>query len=471
MNNKNITDMKERPQALVIGGSISGLLAAQVLSRYFQEVTIVERDQLPAEPSPRKGVPQARHIHILLLKGLQILRRLFPGLDQELAADGAVALNWTEDVRLLTPGGWARRYPSDLVSYACSRDLLEYQIRRRLLENKRVTFLTGQEASGLLATADHQMVNGLLLRPRGKGGSNGPRRLMADLIVDASGRSSKASKWLAALGYETPEETVVNASLGYATRWYEAPLQPGWKALVINARPPDFSRGAGLLPAEGGRWVLTLTGNDDDQPPTDEASFMSFLASLPDRSIYEFARSAKPVTPIAGYRRTENRWKHFEKLPEQPEGFVVMGDAACAFNPIYGQGMSAAAMGADLLDQCLRRNPLGDNFAKGFQQRLAKINQLPWTLATAEDFRWPNTVGDHPGWLTRLMHRYIDRVVALIPKDVTVGRSFLEVMHLLEGPQHLIRPAVSARVLLAMFQQGDEAAQKEEPVKIRQEVV
>ncbi|MFO1119378.1 MAG: hypothetical protein U1E38_04420 [Rhodospirillales bacterium] len=118
--------------AVVIGGSIAGLLASRVLSAYFERVTLVERDRFPAQAGPRKGLPQARHLHVLLARGRDALQQLFPGIAGEMMAAGAETIDAGHDIAWLTRAGWGARFRSQICSFACSRPLLDHVIRRRV---------------------------------------------------------------------------------------------------------------------------------------------------------------------------------------------------------------------------------------------------------------------------------------------------------------------------------------------------
>jgi flavin-dependent dehydrogenase len=190
---------------------------------------------------------------------------------------------------------------------------------------------------------------------RSRGGRSTDEKIPADLIVDASGRNSNTWRWLEDLGYEPPEETVVDAHLGYASRIYERSEDSArdWEALLVQATPPEVTRGGVLYPIEGERWIAGLTGVGEDYPPTGEEGFMEFARSLRTPMLYEVKKDAKPLSPIYSYRATRNRKRHYEKLSSQPHNLLVTGDAACAFNPIYGQGMTTAAIGDETLEEAL----------------------------------------------------------------------------------------------------------------------
>jgi hypothetical protein len=223
----------------------------------------------------------------------------------------------------------------------------------------------------------------------------------------------------------------------------------------VQNRPPDH-RAGGIYPIEGDRWFVTLGGGGHDYPPTDEAGFLEFARSLCVPAIYEAIKGAEPLSPIAGYRRTENVLRHYERFSRWPQGFVALGDAVCAFNPVYGQGMTAAALGAETLNACLHaRRPRGAGPAAlglDFQRRLAQGNRAPWLMATGEDFRWPTTEGGRPGPAMRLLHRYFDRVIERSVVDPAVQRVLVAVMHLIEPPSTLLHPAVVASTLLPKSQ-------------------
>jgi 2-polyprenyl-6-methoxyphenol hydroxylase-like FAD-dependent oxidoreductase len=434
---------------------MAGLLAGRVLAEHFDRVTIVERDRFPSGPEFRSGVPQARHAHILLARGRMILEQFFPTLMTELLAAGVPVLDTSADLKFLNPVGWLPRYRSDLSFFSCSRILLEWTVRQQLARYAGVRFAEGCDVIALLPDAQNG-VAGVRVRSRGQAnaGPSEPYDLHADLVVDASGRSSRTPDWLQALGYPRAQETVINAFLGYASRVYARPSGAAhdWRALWIATRPPALLRGGVIFPLEGDRWMVTLVGAARDYPPTDEAGFLAFAGSLASPQLYEAISAAQPLSPIHGYQRTENCLHHYERLARWPENFVVIGDAVCAFNPVYGQGMTVAALSALTLDQALRayqRRGAGDRrgLAQQVQRQLAKGNTTPWLMATGEDFRYPATEGGHPDRMTRLTHWYMDRVLLLCAEKVDVYSAFASVLHMLKPPSALFRPSILFQVL------------------------
>jgi len=459
--------------AIVIGGSIAGMLAARVLTNHFDKVTIVEKDTIPENPDMRPGVPQSLHVHVLLTKGQQILEKLFPGIQQELANKGTPTIHWTRDCPFVTPSGLAPRVTSDLITNPSSRNLLEKIIRQRLLKDRKVEFLLASQAICLLSNPDNTTVIGIQVSKKSEASNfayahnheDDNRKIniniKADLVVDASGRNSQAAKWLKIMGYNPPQQTVINSFLGYASRWYQLPGDKTLsnKAMMVSAKPPVIKRGGVLYPIEDNKFVLTLAGIAKDYPPTDEQSFLDFTSSLRHPMIYEAIKDAHPISPIYSYRRTENRWNHYEKLSRFPDNFILVGDAVCAFNPVYGQGMTTAALSALTLDASLQKELQSrkvsnlKGFSRRFQKQLSKVISDPWLMATSEDFRWEITEGGKPSLITKWMYLYMDKVISQMAIDSDIYKSFSEVMHMVQPPSYLLQPTVMLRVLKNSFPQ------------------
>lgn len=451
----------------VIGGSMAGLLAARALCDHFERVAIIERDRFSEGPAPRKGVPQARHLHALLNRGLRILNSFFPRLQDELVARGALVIDMANDMTWLTPAGWGVNFDSDIAIMGCSRDLLEWCVRQQLAAIRKVSFVDGCDVRGLMTTDDGKAIRGVRIQSR-DGSEATEQTIGADLIVDASGRGSRTPQWLRELGYQAPEEIAIDASLGYASRVFRRPgkLPDGRDGAYVQPTPPDHNRGGVLFPVEGDRWILTLAGYGGDYPPTDEAAFMNFARSLRAPILFDAVKEATPLSEIYSYRATENRWRAYEKLSRMPDGLVVLGDAACAFNPVYAQGMTAAALSAFTLKQCLadqrkrKRDGSLSGFSLRFQKRLAKVNSATWMLATSEDFRVPGVTGGAPDRVTRFMQRYVDQVVALSTESADVRNRLLRVFNLLDAPPTLFHPMVIARIVWKLLKQRSGRSRK-----------
>ncbi len=386
--------------AVVIGGSIAGLTAARMLAGSFEHVTIVERDQLPQDVEFRAGAPQARHAHMLLPRGQAILEQQFPGVTDELVQNGAVAMHPSRDVLVFEHGDWSRPpspSPSGQISLACSRPLLEHVVLSRLKKDPHVQILAGTEVLGLKADEQTRRVQGVTVRERG--GSASVRELPASLVLDASGRASRAPQWLRELDFCPPQEWTINAFVGYTTRLYRYPknFSADWKALHVRLSPPDHTRGGLIIPLEGDRWQVALVGIARDHPPTDDEGFMAFAQSMATPALYEAIAAAEPLTSPYGYRHTANRLRRYDRLPCYLEGFLVCGDAACTLNPVYALGMTAAVAGGPVLQRALAQyagNETLDGLAETFQRELGRALTPYWRLATRHDWDWPITEVD-----------------------------------------------------------------------------
>jgi 2-polyprenyl-6-methoxyphenol hydroxylase-like FAD-dependent oxidoreductase len=440
--------------AVVIGGSTAGLLAASVLARRFDRVTVVERDRFPAGPAFRKGVPQSRHSHVLWQHGIDLAEDLVPGTSADLRAAGAEPAGLPSDLLWLNAAGWGRQFPATHEILCCSRELMDWVIRSRVADTG-VQFLEGHDVTGLLDDGASGAVAGVKVRARPGQGARGDAELSADLVVDASGRGSHAPKWLAELGRGAPPEIRINSFLGYATRRYAVPADfaADWKIMFIQPRPPDCPRGAALTPVEGNQWIITLNGAARDYPPTDERGFLEFARSLRSPLLYDVIREAKPLSPVHGYQRTENVRRRYDKLPDMPGRFIVLGDAACALNPVYAQGMTVAARQAAALNRCLGRwsGASGDltRIARRAQRAAAKSTDGAWLIATGEDLRYPTTTGGQTHLPDRLVQRYLNRVVWAACGKPAVTTALLDVLNLIDPPQALMRPRVMLSALTA----------------------
>jgi 2-polyprenyl-6-methoxyphenol hydroxylase-like FAD-dependent oxidoreductase len=453
--------------AVVVGGSIGGMLAARVLSAHFDAVTVVERDTLPEGIEDRPGVPHARHLHFFFKRGLMVVEELFPGVTADLLAAGSYLLDQGRDFRILYRSGWSPRGELGLEFCTFTRPLLEATIRRHLKTDPKITLIDGFEVSGLVLNEDRTQVQGVKIvsRQRNSGAPPETLTLPAELVMDTSGRGSRAPEWLEAAGRAKPEETVVDAFWGYATRIYEPvpSLQKDWKTLFIMNRPPYQPRAGIIQPIEGNRWMVTIAGVMHDYPPTDEKGFLDFARSLPSPELHRAIEHARPLSRIYGYRRTANLLRHYDKAGV-PQGFAALGDSVCAFNPVYGVGMTLAGLEALELRRLLQENA-GRLDSRRFQKQVAKLVTGPWALTTGEDLRWPATQGGKITAKVKVMHWYIEQVIRLIPGSQEVFHRFQEVNHMMKSPAALFHPAVLGRVLRQAFGPRKRAVPQAQPAR------
>ena len=430
--------------AIVIGGSIAGLLNARILSEYFQQVVILDRDELPKTSEARRGVPQSVQPHVLLTKGYRILAEFFPDLPQQLQNNGALSIDWAREFKHFVAGHWGIKTeePSDIVSVTCSRYLLEWTIRQELSKLPRIKIVEQSKVAGLIYDAETDRVTGVKL-------DSG--EIDADLVVDASGRSSQAPQWLEQIGHSPASETVVNPFLGYATRRYKLPdnLQPDWKVMLISQTPPKDTRLGYLAQIENGELIATLGGYGKDFPPLDDGGFLEFARSLAQPDFFQAIAQATPVSPIYAHRATANRMRNYDRV-KLPTGFIALGDAVCALCPVYGQGMTVSALGAKTLQAWLNKSS-GDKLDNNrFQKQLAKSNSFHWMMATSQDSRFPTTVGGEQskdGMVNKLMTGYMNRLTRKSTLEPKLHLMFIEVAHLLRSPLSFYHPTTIWQVL------------------------
>lgn len=435
--------MAKREHAIVIGGSMAGLLTAEVLSRHFQRVTLFERDSVEDTPQSRKGQPQTQHLHGLLAQGLVIIEDLFQGLSQELIAAGAVSGDMAEVMHWYQYGGHRLSFRSNLRNMTMTRPLLEQLVRRRVVANPKVTLAAQHDVVELLTTPDKARVVGVRVAAREP--AEAKQTVEADWVVDTAGRGSRLPKWLEALGYVRPSETEVAAGIGYSTQQFKR--DPAHTQLeMISPTAPAEKRGAFLFPVEGERWILTAGGYVGDHPPDDAAGLMNFVRGLPRPEIFDIVSRAQPLSDVVTYKFPVSLRRHYEKLERFPDGLLALGDALASLNPIYGQGMTLAAMEARTLGHCFGETPEPKPMWRKYFRAVAKIIDIPWSLAVVEDFRYPETKGEKPP-LTDLINNYVAKVHKATQHDAVVYGQFLRVVNLMAPPTSLFSPGILVRVL------------------------
>ncbi|WP_037732114.1 NAD(P)/FAD-dependent oxidoreductase [Streptomyces megasporus] len=431
--------MRPTRHAVVLGGGLAGTLAAAALARHLEKVTIVERDVLPDGPEPRRGVPQARHSHLLWSGGARAIETLLPGTTDALLAAGARRIGLPSGLVLLTAHGWMRRWPETQFMIACSRDLLDWVVRRQALAQPGVVLRQGLRGVEPVGTAER--ITGVRVRDEASGETS---VLEADLVVDASGRASRAGRWLTDLGLPPVHEMVVDSGLAYATRIFRAPPAAGkdFPVITVQADPRDGRPGRGgvLLPIEGERWLVTISGTRGGEPPTDEEHFLEFARRLRSPVVAELVEDAEPLTPIHGSHSTANRRRYFERLRAWPDGFVVIGDAVAAYNPVYGQGMSVLAGGAVAIGEILGRHGLRPGTARRLQRALARPVAGAWKTATGQDVLFPDVVGPRPSSVDRLLLRYVDRLFETALSRRAAAEAFIDMLTLSAPMGRLIGP-------------------------------
>ncbi len=423
---------------MVAGASIAGLLAGRVLTEFFDRVTIVDRDTLPEVPRPRRGVPQAVHAHALLARGREIIEELYGGITAELTEQGGWLADMQRHARLVFEAGPLAPAGSDLVVLTTSRLLLEHAIRERTAALPSVTVLDRCEAVGLV-TSQGGRVTGLRVR---HGGAT--KVLEADLVVDATGRSNRGPQWLGELGFEPPAKETVQPGVVYVSREYRRTDADLATVSVAIGSTREIPRGGGMIAAEGGRWVCTLTGMQEHAPPVAPDAFERFAKTLNAPDIHEIVARSEPLTATTRMRISPSTRRRYERLARLPAGFLVVGDALCNFNPTYGQGMTVAALEAIALRDALRAGRAG--LARRYFAAAARVIDGPWRMSTNADLRFPWVEGRRT-LAARLFNRYLARLSRAATLDAVVAYTFLRAINMIAPPSSLVAPGILVRVL------------------------
>ncbi len=437
---------KRVKNAVVIGGSLTGLLAARVLSDHFGRVFLVERDKINDWPESRKGQPQTRHVHALLMNGLTIFTRYFPDLPDALRAGGAVLADVGSSLRWYAYGGYRRMYESGFTLALMSRPYLEWLVKQRVMALPNVTVLDQHEVRGLLTSDDNRRVTGVSKVDRTT--SAGEEKLEADLVMDTTGRGSATPKWLDAMDFGRPEESSVKVGVSYTSCVFRRKPDDltGATFLMISPHAPALKRGGFAFPMEDERWIVSLTGWAGDHAPTDRDGYLEYAKSLAAPDIAQLIPKLEPLTDIYVHKFPDNLRRRYERLNRFPEGFLVMGDAICSFNPVYGQGMTSAVMQAAALDKLLGNSGALEGIWKRFFKQAAGIVDMPWQVTVGEDFRFPETEGEK-AFGTNLINAYLARLQRVTHHDPLVYGMLLGVLNLMAPPTSLFQPQAVWRVL------------------------
>ncbi|MGH4035942.1 FAD-dependent oxidoreductase [Actinomycetota bacterium Odt1-20B] len=433
-------------RAVVVGGGHAGLVTARVLTDHFREVVILERDQVDADTGVHPRTPQGYHAHALLAKGAEVLEKYFPGLRAELEEEGAPVFDYGEGLSYLTPAGFAPRRRTGVRIQSFTRDGLERRLRRRVLALPEITLLAGVRAEGLEASRGGT-VTGVTYRTEDDGQLT---HLDADLVVDASGRSSALSDWLERIGVDVPPKRVVKTRITYTSMNLDRPEDPApdFQIAYQMTLAPHISRGGVILAVERGRWTCSLFGYEDELPPTDDAGFLDFAKSLGNPRLAEQIARRTTQEPVHRYTNVNSQWFPYHACKNWPERLLALGDAVCVFNPVYGQGLTVAALEADLLHRMLAgRRSRGQGLhglSRPYQRGVARVVLGPWTLSSNSDLMW--TSGRKP-FGARAAHWYNKHLFEVAVTDPAVWRRFARVVNMVAPPTLLFHPAVAGKVL------------------------
>lgn len=428
--------------AVVLGSSISGLLAANQLSYYFSKVIIIEKDEMPLLAKPRNGIPQSHHLHILLNRGLESLERQIPRFREQALSHGAVVTNAFTDWQSLFPGGWLKRIEDDMEMLCCTRPLLELVLRKNLFKKANIELIQRTEVTDIkLSDIRFPVVHTYCHLTKEKASFTG------QVVVDCTGQHSKAANYLSDQGYGPVTSEIVESYLGYSSALFSEVILPEQvKASLITPKAPNNPIGAGILPVEGNKYIVTLYGFNKHYPPTDEQEFFDTLKNLRAPLIFDAVKDAQLVSPIKSYHKNKNVLNRFDKCKKWPKGFLVCGDAVSSLNPYYGQGITMAALCSEIIGQHLirRRDP---KWLRQAQIAICRAYQDPWRSSKYEDLRWPNTRAQTARWIAKPVHLYMNRLLKVAQWDGLASYAFISALNMKKSPAYLFSPKIMWQVL------------------------
>jgi len=445
--------------AVVCGASMAGLLAARVLSDFYGSVTLVERDVLRDEAIQRRGVSQGHHLHAMMTRGSRALSELFPGLADDLLADGADFIDGSDPSRVYMCVGdhvLARTGefvdPKGVAVHSVSRPLLEAHVRRRVRAIANVTVLDGHEVIEPIVD-DVGDVTGVRIAHRDTGVE---RRLDADLVVSASGRSARTPAFLAAHGYDRPPEQRYAVNLNYTSQFFRVP--PGLLTEKTAMVAPTIERrtGAGLLAYESGTVICTLIGVGGAKLPNDLPGLIAAVAEFFPPNIAAALTASEPLGEVSAQNYPVSVWRRYDKMSRFPKGFLVIGDAVCSFNPVYGQGMTSAALQAISLRDCLTAGT--DDLRRRYFRSTTKKLRPIWQANRFNDF----IVLPADGWRStprRMLSWCQDKVMAAAANDIVLTELFVRTIHLVDSPIRLMHPAMLKRIVNGQRRRATASAQ------------
>ncbi|WP_341257040.1 hypothetical protein [Gordonia malaquae] len=430
-------------RAVVLGGSVAGLCTAGVLARHFDEVIVLERDELPADAEHRRGVPQSKHPHFVLNSGRRAIGTIFPGFEDALIAAGGMLLMPSKDAAYCEKDGWAARKSSQMTMVYSSRVLIERVLRDRVREIPNIEIREGVSVTGLLTTGGGTAAG----RITGVTFSDGDAQsLDADLVVDALGRGTKVHDWLVAAGWAQAPEQTLDAKVTYTSRWYDLPAdRPAdwwWQHIVVTptqdtgVHPEEHEYLSNFFPIEGNRVIVCMGSWGLTMPRTVE-DFEAAADRVRTPVFGQVSRECEPQSGVHLTKSTGNKWRRYDLLDAPPVGLIAIGDSICAFNPFYAQGMSSAARSALVLAEVLAsRSTIDSAFHREFLDKQKVSLDVPWMLAMARDQAYDFATGTETvaQWRRKLAARFswpvFNAITSAAAEDAYVDEKFTGVFNL-----------------------------------------
>lgn len=356
--------IKKKERAVVLGGGYTGLLAAKVLSEHFKKVIILERDSKILSESilPRIGTPQGGYAHFLIPIGLNALEKLIPGFTKELVRNGAKQCDLYGDVRYLTKGICKPRFKSDRKAYLMGRPLVDKVIRDFIEKCSNISFQYDTEVKGFLCDQKKQKISGVRLKNKI---SQQETELFGDLIVDATGPSSRCSEWLEENGFTKPpveEVQIAYNQLAYRARWRDD-FKPDWMYSIH--RNLGLRQGGYFMNIEDDKegktqWLFAVVTHFGEPLEKRKEDFVRLSLELENATFSDAVKNATPLTEIGQYKVPKIRRKIFSQMNPLPQGFIAIGDAQCIWPPHTGLGLAVGALDTLALKEVLENEDISN---------------------------------------------------------------------------------------------------------------
>ena len=420
-------------RAVVCGAGMGGLLAARVLADFYQTVTVIERDKLSDAVDQRRGVPQGRHLHVLWSRGAHELARLFPGIHEELVADGAAVCDDGDlsRVSIRVAGHELNRSgkfsePSAVALHLLSRPLLESHVRQRVAAIGNVEILDGHDFVEPIAPTPHR-VTGADIVNRDTGAQ---QQLDADPLVDAMGRGARSPAFLDGLGYGRPVAERSPTTANYASLLMRIPAGIIKEKMTFVVPEPQKSTGGAFSVYEHDTWIFTLTRLADNEPPDDLTGMIRMATQFAPPALLRALKRGEPLGEISVFRYPGAIWRRYDRMDRFPAGFLVFGDAICSTNPIYGQGMTVAALEAVALQECLAEAN-GDLSRRFFAAAAEHIGPM-WASNQFNDLYMDNASSDHSA--SKEMLDFREAVLCAAESSPALTEKLFRSMNLVDPP-------------------------------------
>ncbi|WP_018969111.1 FAD-dependent oxidoreductase [Rubritalea marina] len=419
--------LEEQAQAVVIGSSVAGLLAAAALADRYEQVFVVE-------PMIAQPLPQAHHVHGLLSSGWEAMQQLLPGLKHRLINERVCWVHYGKEFRWKHFGRDKVGFEDEMVGPFCSRQILQHAIRTEVLSLPNVVVISGR-VDALLGSS--RKLTGVQL-------SDGAE-ITGELVVDASGRQAIGALCLKNQGFADIPETHYPVNLKYSSLRVQAGPQihhAAWKSLFVIPEAPKTESGA-IFPLEDGSFLITLSGRGDDRMPKTVEEWYSFADRVGDAEFSACVAECQPLDEMNHYRFTEALWRQYHK-GKVPKNFYAIGDALCSLNPLFGQGMTLCALGALALRDTVQRS--GDGASRGYFELVSRAVGQAWNMTKLEDMRYPQWE-EQCSPLSKKLQNYTRDVYAVSSQCPRTNFRLYQVIHLQKSVSALFAPWLIRKVL------------------------